>query len=153
MRFTPKTAEELEALNLMKPGAYAFRVANAEDKVSKSGNEMIKLTLEVFSDAGQTYTVFDHLLEAMPSKLNAFCKSTKLTDKYSSGRLTSHDCIDRCGWLEIINKKGNENPQGGFYPDKNDVKTYLADKPKGKEGQSVVQAKQEVEGFDDDLPF
>ena len=149
MRFKPKTTEELDSMNLMKPGIYSFRVANATEQISKSGNEMIKLTIEVYDDFGTTFTIFDYLLEAMAHKLNHFCESVGLYSKYQAGEMTSVDCIGKCGYVEIANQKGGENPTGGTYPDKNAVKDYVLKKPV-KSGELPLG--REVP-FDDQIPF
>jgi hypothetical protein len=95
MQFQAKTKEEIDAMGLMKAGTYPFQVAEAKDDVSKSsGNEMIKLTLELFDKEGKSYRMFDYLLEAMAGKLFAFCVSTGMEQKYHSGDLSSYDCKD-----------------------------------------------------------
>jgi hypothetical protein len=151
MQFSPKSKDELEAMSLIKAGTYQFQVAEAKDDISKSsGNEMIKLTLEVFDKEGKSYRMFDYLLEAVASKLFAFCASTGMEQKYHSGNLSSHDCIGKSGYVEIEIQKGKENPQGGTYPDKNNVKKYIA-KPIGSIPIAYQIASKEE--FDQDVPF
>ena len=41
MRFTPKTEEQIHEENLFPEGEYDFQCIEANDAVSKSGNEMI----------------------------------------------------------------------------------------------------------------
>jgi len=140
-------------MNLLKPGIYSFRVANAHEHTSKSGNEMIKLTLEVFDDEGKTYTMFDYLLEAMSTKLFSFCYATNLDGQYSNGVMTAQDCIGKCGYVHIRIQKGKESPQGGTYPDKNEVKSYMSTKPDAKRNAAPLISESDANGFDDDLPF
>src|SRR5271156_656258 len=126
MRFNPKTKEELDTLNLMKPGIYNFSVVNAEDATSKNGNEMIKLNLEVYDMSTNTNGfIFDYILEAMPTKLYAFCHATGMGHHYSNGTLRAQDCIGKSAALELTVQKGKDNPNGGSYPDKNEVKRYF----------------------------
>ena len=151
MNFSPKSKDELDAMGLIKAGTYPFQVAEAKDKISKSGNEMIQLNLEVFDNEGKSYRMFDYLLEAMAVKLFAFCTSTGMEQKYHAGTLSSHDCIGKSGYVDIEIQKGKENPQGGTYPDKNNVKKYIL-KPAGAI-PSVYQKDDKKEEFDDDVPF
>ena len=150
MNFSPKTQAEIDAMGLIKAGTYPFAVSTAKDKISKSGNEMIELNLEVFDSEGKSHHMFDYLLEAMAGKLFAFCTSTGMEQKYHAGTLTSYDCIGRSGYVEIEIQKGKENPQGGTYPDKNSVKRYIV-KPAGAV-PSVYQTASKEE-FDSDVPF
>lgn len=152
MRFKPKTQEELDSMNLFKAGIYSFKVTNAQDQTSKSGNEMLKITLEIYDDMGNIHHLFDYLLEAMAHKLHSFCKSVGLLELYKNGALHSNDCIGKCGLVEIGIEKGKENPQGGFYADKNAVKKYLDEKSRQTSTPSTQSSKTES-GFDDDLPF
>lgn len=158
MRFQPKTKDELEAMNLVKPGIYKFTVLDAEDKKSKSGNEMIQLKLEVFDESGSPRHVFAFLLEAMANRLYEFCESTSMVNHYDNGTLRAVDCIGKSAWLELTIEKGKDNPQGGTYPDRNGVKKYMTKenaqaaiiKAKG----SQTSEKERIQTLvDDDLPF
>lgn len=151
MKFAPKTKEELETLNLLKPGVYHFSVANAEDKVSKSGNEMIALTLEVY-DNSSNRNVFDYLLEAMPQKLHSFCEATNMLHQYQHGTLKAHECIGKSAYVELAIQKGKENPQGGNYPDKNEVKRYIT-KSEKEAGEEKKAEDAKPVFVDDDIPF
>jgi hypothetical protein len=126
MRYTPKTAEQIEAEerqreleNLLPKGTYDFEVFRAEDKISKSGNEMIALGLKVFADDGKTPFVNDFLLERMAFKLLHFCEVTGLTEKYESGNLTASDCVGCSGRVQI-----DIEPAKGAYAAKNSVRDY-----------------------------
>jgi hypothetical protein len=87
----------------------------------------------------------------MAGKLFAFCTSTGMEQKYHAGILTSYDCIDKSGYVEVEIQKGNENPQGGTYPDKNNVKKYIL-KPIGATPDIYVRQERKEE-FDEDVPF
>ena len=151
MNFKPKSKEELETMNLLKPGIYQFTVANAKDRTSKNGNDMIELNLEVYDKEGNTRTMFDYLLEAMPQKLYAFCVSTGMENRYHEGSLTSSDCIGKMAYIEVSIQKGKENPQGGSYPDKNDVKKYMTKPVNGS--APIVAELYSKEEFDTEVPF
>jgi len=158
MRFSPKSREELETIGLMKPGIYQFSVANAIDKTSKGGNEMIALTLEVFDEMGATRNVFDYLLEAMPQKLFGFCEATSMEHHYHQGTLRASDCIGKSAFVELTIQKGKDNPQGGTYSDKNEVKKYTAKKVATAENVNPLKSNQHKSSqqppfADDDVPF
>jgi hypothetical protein len=92
MRFDPKTEDQLLEENLVPRGQYEAEVLSAENAVSKSNNEMIKLKLRVYMPDGGTRTVWDYLLEAMPFKLRHFCVAAGIEDKYNAGALDASDC-------------------------------------------------------------
>jgi hypothetical protein len=96
MRFAPKTDAEL-ADAAFAPGTYDFEVAEAEDTVSKAGNEMISVKLRIFNKAGGHIHVFDWLLEAMAFKLKHATEAMGLADAYRRGELEAHQMIGRAG--------------------------------------------------------
>lgn len=144
MNFKPKSKEELETMTILQPGIYRFKVNAAKDKVSRNGNEMIELTLQVEDREGNNTLVFDYLLEAMMYKLFSFCEATGMEGKYHNGTLTAQDCIGKSAGVELTLRKGEPNPSGGMYADKNEVKKYIA---RGGSAQA------EEEDFDDSIPF
>ena len=152
MKFTPRSDEEISAMGFMDAGMYRFTVLDATDQISKTGNHMIKLTLRVQDADGMMHTVYDYLLEKMEFKLKHFCKNTGLISKYDSGELTSADCIDKTGVVEIIVQKGCEKYDGSKYPDKNAVKDYIPGIASMR--KDPVPEKSGHPAFDDaDIPF
>lgn len=148
MKFSPKSQEELAHANLMSEGVYPFEIIEAEDKKSKSGNDMIQLKLKVWDKNGHERVIYDYLLEALHFKLRHFAESTGLLQKYEGGEFTSSDCLGKSGNAHIIIQKGRENAEGGFYPDKNSVKDYKM------EIKNNDYAKKDEKPFVDDvLPF
>jgi len=145
MRLTPMSDEQLAVMNLLPDGEYQFEVTNAEDTKSKSGNDMIKLTLTVWDAEGRQHTVYDYLLEAMPKKLKHFAKHLGLITKYESGELLADDCIGKCGTLDLI----IQEDKSGKYPPRNSVADYVEKKDFVNHGSPV----KEGDLFDDDLPF
>jgi len=133
MRFTPKSESEIQRSNLIDAGVYNFQVIAAKDTVSKNGNEMIELQLNVWDMNGREHFIYDYLLEAMSFKLRHFAESTGLLGRYEAGELVANDCIGKSGNVEISIQAGRPNPNGGTYPDKNSVKDYIvkseSDKP------------------------
>ena len=151
MRFKPQSEQEIQAMSLIEAGTYPFEVLEAEDTKSKSGNEMIKVKLKLWDNAGRERVVFDYLLEAMSYKLRHFCEATSLLDKYETGDLQASSLIGRGGKLELETELGKAKPDGsGNYPDKNRVADYV--KSDGAVSKPVAKAG-EPDFIDDDLPF
>lgn len=120
MKFNPMSEEELAKSSLLEPGVYPFEVLAASEELSKAGNEMIKLKLNVFGNSGEQVHVFDYLLEKLAFKLRHFAEATGLLDKYESGTLSELDCENKTGFVKIAMEPGN----GGYGP-KNTVKDYV----------------------------
>jgi hypothetical protein len=147
MRFTPKTEDQIQAESLFPDGEYDFQCIDAVDKVSQSGNEMIAVKLQVYSDDGRQTFVNDYLMEKMLYKLLRFCQWGNLAAKYEAGELTADDCIGVSG--RVLLKK---EEQEGYKP-KNAVKNY-AKRGEGDEAKAKPARKShEVVGPQDDIPF
>lgn len=133
MRIEVKKDEELNESNLVPDGVYDFTVTKAEEKRSFSGNEMIKLTLQIWDKSGREHYIFCHLLNAMPHLLKHFCEATNLMDNYNSGILTHYNCENASGKCKVIAEKGKPVPiekrydpsSVEYYPDKNIVKDFI----------------------------
>ena len=171
MKFTPMTKEEMELANLLEPGVYGFEVLAALDKISKAGNEMIEVKLNVFGESREAH-VYDYLMEKMAFKLRHFAECCGLMADYESGVLDAHRCNGKVGYCKIAVDPGN----GDFGP-KNVVKDYVpapsapqsapvvppapvASRPPlnaapGKAATAASLAAAGMTGgtFDDDIPF
>lgn len=95
MKFAPKTEEELRAeaekRGAWPPGIYDADITSAVEKLSKAGNDMIELTLQIYHpEDGATRQVFDWLLEAMAYKLRHCCEAAGLSDAYNAGSLEAY---------------------------------------------------------------
>lgn len=145
MKFQPKSEEEVKKNKLMEEGDYDFIVVNAENVISKAGNEMIKLKLNVWDKQGKEKCVFDYLLESMDYKLRHFCEITGLIDTYNSGDVDAMDCLNKSGKAHIIIDIGKEKPGGGFYDDRNAIKDYVK--------SEIKQTKKDDKFESDDIPF
>jgi hypothetical protein len=106
-----------------RPGDYDFEVHDAADDRSKSGNDMVKLTLHVFNAEGNKRTVFDYLLpdEKWQSKVRHFCESIGIESEYDQGNLDPFDMVGKQGQLKLRIK-----PAQGDYPANNSVADYIA---------------------------
>lgn len=151
MRFTPKTESELQSMNLIPQGIYDFCVIKAEEQKSKSGNDMIVLTLKVWED-NRERQITDYLLEAMPHKFRHFNEAVGLLNIYQTGELHANDCLNKKGKVEIIVQQGQAKPDGSRYPNKNSIKDYVVEKQKTISiSPTKEEAKEEI--FNDDIPF
>lgn len=142
MKFQPKTEKEIAEMNLWPAGVYSFQIATAADEVSKSGNEMIKLGLNVYNQEGHSRIIYDYLLEAVPHKLRHLCEACGLLDKYEQGMLYAQDLVDKTGDLKLAIQKD----KSGQYADKNSVSDYVV-------GKSGGNAPAIHPSLDDSIPF
>jgi hypothetical protein len=158
VRFTPKTEAQIKseegARNLWPRGVYDFEVMDASDEVSSKGNEMIKLRLKVYDQAGNTQTVWDYLLEQIMGKFAHACEAMGLTTQFDSGNVEAADFEGKSGQVVLYVQKG----QNG-YPDKNSVADYV----RPQETNHVVKASAPPKGkpvhagagsdLEDEIPF
>lgn len=128
MQFQPKTEKQLAEQNLIPKGIYPFEVSTAEAKRSKKGNDMIEIELRVFMPDGSEHALRDWLMAAMGFKLFHFCAYAGLSTQYEAGTLTSHDCVGKSGFLEIV----IQEDKTGQYGPQNSVKDYC--RPEFKKG-------------------
>jgi len=149
MKVTPRTDKELKEMNIWQPGSYYFKIIEeiaigqnlyrTQEAVSKNGNEMIRLVLQVFNDEGHFITILDHLLDSvMPHKLKHAAQACNLLDKYESGELNAEDFIGKTGKLSL----GIDKDKSGQYPDRNGVKDYI-----------VLTTQTEEGSLEDEIPF
>lgn len=152
MKFKPISKDEIQTMNLIKPGIYQFEVFAAENTQSRAGNDMIKLHLKVWDEKGSERVVFDYLLENIMHKLYNFSEITGMLDKYNAGHIMGEDCVGKTGFVELVIQKGREkSDKSGHFDDSNSVKKYLN---KDKSEIKKDEKKSDVDAdFDDDLPF
>lgn len=146
MRFQPMTEEAAQEAGLMEKGRYAFEVADAEDKTSSNGNDMIALKLHVLDGAGNARIVFDYLVEAMAFKLRHAAYACGLGDEYESGTLSAASFRGCAGECDISIQKAK-----GAYGPKNAVADYVLK-------EATVQAASKAQApiaadLDDEIPF
>lgn len=120
MKFSPKKDTDLGGFELHPPGTYDFTIIQASEEVSKSGNEMIKLKLALYTPTGKQFRIYDYLLESVAYKLKHFCSSVKLLNEYESGCIYADMLPTRSGKciIEV------QSDKAGKYGDKNVVKDY-----------------------------
>lgn len=148
MRFDPKTEKEIAEGGLLPLGNYDFEVTYAEEKQSKTGNDMIELKVRIYDNEGQGRTIFDYLVSTDGSayKIRHFAYSIGMGDDYERGELRADKLIGATGKAKVFIKKD----KSGQYPDKNAIADYLP--PAVKNGATLTPAEGRA-ALDDDIPF
>ena len=152
--FTPMSEEEIQSMNLIPEGIYDFEVLKANQKVSKSGNEMIEMQLKVWDKEGKTHLIYDYLVSTqnMTYKIKHFCDTVGLEKEYLAGTFNVEACEGLDGKAHILIQNGQKNPAGGFYPNKNAVKDYV-DNTCPNEKKEEKESSNNEQNLNDDIPF
>ena len=145
MKFKADEAKEFSPLSLLAPGSYNFVVLSAEEKVSKSGNEMIALLIKVTGKDKEENLVRDWLLPAYPRKICAFCEAVGLDFLNEDGNITEDDCMSATGRLKLDIETGTPKGDGTLWADKNCVKSYIK--------ASAKAPPEDADIVDCDIPF
>lgn len=152
MKFTPRSESDIEQeqkermeANLWPKGSVCdFEVKDAEDTQSKAGNDMIKLTLQVFNDKGKSQFLFDYLLASMAYKLRHAAYACGIGSRYEAGDLSASDFIGKAGRLEI----GVQAAKDG-YGARNTVQDYVLSDSQFTAAQNAKTETQNLQ----DIPF
>jgi hypothetical protein len=134
-------------------GIYDFVVADANDKQSQSGNDMIELQLIIKGPDGQESKIYDNLVFTPKAfwKIDAFrlCTGDKII-KGKSVEFDATDCLDRTGKCYVIleNYEGRERNKVGEYLDPAAVGN-------SQTSQQTANARQPASSppADDDIPM
>lgn len=155
MRFAPKTENEIASENLLPPGTYDFEIITAEDAISKaSGNEMIKLTVHIFSEDGTPTTCFDYLMEKVAYRLRHAAEVCGLMAEYERGALDAIDFQGKTGRCKVAIQKD----KSGQFPDKNTIVDYIRSSSAGDTASARPSARKPASvgagtDIDDEIPF
>jgi hypothetical protein len=151
MRITPKSEQEIQNENLLPAGEYDFEIMDAEEAVSKAGNDMIKLKVKIFSDDHGERIVFDYLMESVAYKLRHAAEACGLLESYESGLLDAEDFKLKVGRCKV----GVQKDKSGQFPDRNSVSDYLMSVPSGPSASKppVRQRQMAHADLDDEVPF
>lgn len=144
MRFQPKTEKEVAEAGLWKAGLYDFEIAEAAEKISAKGNDMIELKIRVYDADGNWRGVFDWLVdtEGGAFKTRHFADCTGMLAEYEKGELRAEDLVSKTGRCKLVIKKD----KSGEYPDKNAIADYI------KPGTGEVTKAADPD-LDDSIPF
>jgi len=156
MDFTPKSDQELikeihedQEKRSLPDGKYEFRVIDWKEGISKNGNQMVTLQINVIDNSGREISIRDWIVPNSSlglHKLKSFCECTNLSEKYSTGSLSQYDAVGAWGFLETKQEKGmNDN---GLPTINIRVKNYL-ERPNDDQKSAITT----TEIADDDIPF
>jgi hypothetical protein len=149
MRFAPKTEKEIAEANLWPTGNYDFEIMEAEDTLSKAGNEMMEMKVRLYSEDCGTQIVTDYLVDTPKAafKIRHCANAVGLLAEYEKGELLAADLVRRTGKCKVVIRKDNS----GQYPDKNQIADYL----KSDTGRAVELPPKEKANaeIDDEIPF
>lgn len=149
MKFTPKTENEVQSDGRLPKGEYDFEIVESSDEVSKKGNEMIKLKVQVYDDEGHGRILFDYLLEEISYKLRHAAYACKLGDNYEAGTLAAADFAGRAGRCKV----GIQKDKTGEYPDKNVIQDYIVGVEEIATANAAQARKAPAPVLDDLIPF
>ena len=142
-----------QGLDMTLPeGIYDFVVADANDKRSQGGNEMIELQLIIKGPDGQESKVYDNLVFTPKAfwKIDTFrlCTGDKLV-KGQSVEFDATDCLDRTGKCYVIVDKyeGRERNKVSEYLDPAVIKDSQSPQ------QAVKPAVSATSPADDEIPM
>ena len=156
MRFAPKTDQEIEVEGLCPEGWHEAEVTNSEEKISKSGSEMIELRLKVYTPNGER-TMRDWLLPSFPKKLKHFCDATGMESQYKLGTLTAADCLGKSVMVEVAHKEGKGEYAGRVNANASDYKKVergsVANRPAPQAKPKAEMPAGGVMIEADDIPF
>ena len=133
-------------------GDYDFTVRGANATVSKNGNDMIELELEVKIGSEQTITVYDWLVAVKSSlwKIHSFCEA--IGRDFQTGELMPEHCLSRQGRAHFILGSPNQNGRQYLQVDRYLAPAGTANEP--REGK-VRETPQETSnsGAEGGIPF
>lgn len=164
--FKHKSEDELQeirnqSLQIWPVGIqYQFEVKAFNPTIfQNSGNSGVKMVLEIYNAEGGLKNIEALLIDMdkMLWQTKAFCDSVGHPEWYENDSIPEDKVIGARGILTLGIKKGAPNSEeGGFYPDKNVVKSYI--KGTGNfipEKSSTVKATmpETADTFADDISF
>lgn len=156
MHITPKSEKEIAEMGLwpvdsicsfkvIETVKFGDRNIQTADTVSKKGNDMITLVLELYNERGEVKVLVDYLLESTPGKLRNCMVSCGMLDLYNKGQFFASDFIGKTGECKV----GIEKDPTGQYADKNKVLVYLTE----KSNQTFVPSSEKSLTLNDEIPF
>lgn len=139
------------------PGIAKFKVVHHQEKVSKAGNEMMVLQLEIMDCQLSFSFIYDYFVCTQGWKIKNFLESCKCEDKFNTGNLEESDVLGLTGFCEI----GVIEDKNGVYQPKMGIIRYVLEEEgvnlwceSSKENHLAEQKNQQASTvFDDDIPF
>lgn len=140
MKYDPKSAS-----SLIPDGEYDAEIATAEEARSKSGKEMLKLTVKVWAGGGGPRTVFDYVVNPETLwRLKQIAGAVGKNDLFDSGEMGPREIQGESVRVAIKTQKDKK----GQFEDKNVIARYLP----AAAGVTQDESRRPAMG-DDDIPF
>ena len=137
MKFQPKTEQEVAGGSVWPAGEVDFEILEAQETVSKTDNDMIKLRVRVHNAQGNSKTLFDYLVatEGGAYKVRHFAEVVGLLANYERGELYADDLPGKTGRCKLSIRKSPE------YGDQNQIQDYVKDPAAARSASSVQAAR------------
>ena len=147
--YNPKEVKSEYAL--LANGEYECEIVDAEDTVSKAGNDMIKLVLCIYGNDGEQVRVYDYIVNPNTIyKLKSICRCCGIE---FDGILDEQLLIGRR--MRVLTKIEPERTvEGKTYAERNSIVKYvsgLGKKP--TDIDPLVADDKDVKPLPDDVPF
>lgn len=151
MKHNPLSEDQIAAQFLWELGVYNFEVVKAAEETSKKGNLMGHVALKCFHPDGREQFVDDWLLPSFAYKYRHYFDSTDNMADYNAGEFEWPNHVGKTGKVKLGIQKGNPNPKGGMYKDRNCVEDYIKRSEFEKHPQTTPADK--LAGDPDESPF
>lgn len=139
MKYDPISDEEMEnQKGTLTPGLADFEIIKAVDDISKNGNPMMKLQVNVVDSKGREGTIFDYITSNAQWRIKGLLDSLGNPDLYTSGNIIPSDLVGGKGQAILFLQKDKT----GQYGDSIKIRDYL---PREEVKQPAPQS--------DDIPF
>ena len=139
--------EDKPKRKLLPNGQYNGVVSRATDTVSKGGNPMMRVSIQVLHE-GVSYLVYDYLLKTIPSmayKLKGFCEALDLQEEYKNNTIADYMAQGKDVCVQVTTQVDDT----GEYPPKNVINKYL----KPAEVEVEVEVVEDEKIIEDEIPF
>lgn len=118
LNYQPKSAEQIAMERLLPDGEYDVECVSAKNSTSKSGNDMIVLSLNIHGE--RVVKTTDYIVCSLDYKLNNACGAFGLLEEYFARTLDASHFVDKWARAKVV-----IDEQDGYEP-KNAIKKYLA---------------------------
>lgn len=145
MKVTPISEKDAAEAGLRTRGLYDFEVLEADDAMSKNGNDMIELKVKCYDSEGRGFNLFDYLVSSPGTayKVRHYASATGQLAQYEKGELRADDQPGKTGRCQV-----DIEPAKNGYPAKNKVADYVPNVP----GAPLIKSAAQIDD-DDSIPF
>lgn len=125
---------------VLNDGDYYFKIIKAAEGTTKTGKPNLKLTVNVWDDAGNKNTIYWQTLLEFSGNIRKLAIAVGEIEKYESKELEAYHLEGKTGKCLVISK------EDALYEKHNEIKTFYAKKEEVKSFNSS-------EIIDDEVPF